>query len=316
MKECLINSENNNNDDTIQNTFQRRHSRTLTKKNRIDFLKFRGGKNEKNEIGKVPQIKQVKFNKNPSFNEIKNNNEVRTVLTKKKRFSVVENFSDKKKFNPNIIYHATNDILKRENLSLYSLKKIGENSPEKSLDEDLFSEKTNSYNTKEDSLIKKNNILNNNGRQVNKEKIRIVKYDYLLLISILYYSIFLLMAKILNSIKLPEIPSVSIILFLIYFHELILSTIFMSIDHIDVLANFDTKDLYHYLIHIFIEYIKVFLIIRGLRHLSLLSFIVIIYLNPLLTSLIILKQKMEEITKMDKIFAVFGIFVILYHFLF
>ena len=305
MKECLVEPEITNN----EIIFQRRHSRTVTKKHDIPFPHFPSSKNNRNELAK---ISQTKFNKNFSFHE-KNVVDLKKPLSKKKLLNLMENYNDIKKLNSNNMFNANKDIFKRENL----LKKIDESTFEKNFNEDLFSEITDSDNINEESFIKKNiSLNNNNGYQINKVKTRKIKSDFYLTISILYYSIFLLMVKILNSTKLPEIPSTSVILFLIYFHQLIFSMIFMSIDHIDVLTNFDTKDLYHYLIHIFLENIKLFLIIKGLKNLNILSFILIIYLNPLLTSLIILKQKMEETKKMDKIFVIIGIFVISYQFLF
>ena len=317
MKEYPIEPEINNNDDMYNDIFQRKHSKTVTKKNNVEFLKFRSSKVNRKDNTKIPQIKQDQFRKNSSFHDKKNIFEIRTALYKKKRLSLIGDHSDKKKKNYNNLLHANNDILKGESLSLFSLKKLSESNFDEAFDEDLFSEKTESFNKNNESLIQKNIDLNNsNKHQINKIKTRKIKSDYLLTISILYYSIFLLLAKIITSIKLPEIPPTSIILFLIYFHEIIFSVVFMSIDHIDVTNNFDTKDLYHYLIHIFLEYIKLFLIIKGLRHLRLLSFILIIYLNPLLTSLIILKQKMEEIKRMDRIFIILAIFVIFYQFLF
>lgn len=159
------------------------------------------------------------------------------------------------------------------------------------------------------------NKLKINKNQIFKSNERKQKSNYVLTMSVIYYSIFLLSAKIISIAKLPEIPSTSSILFVFYFNELILSLIFIKIDQIDIIKNISIKDLNYFIIEILLEYIKSFFTISSLKRIPLLPFIVILYLNPILTSHTIIKQRMGTNTKIDKIFYLITALIIIYEFL-
>ena len=331
MQETFLSSDTDNFTPPTLTPNQTRTSYTLY---RNDLKSLNQSKKSKNKIElsilNTPKIKHQKCIEEPIKPRKFTIDSPNPILLRKrvslagKKFSNIASFLQAKK-KINSINNIFTEGKKNENSSfsnfypLFSRKTSKyDNSIEPSLDEDLLSEKSiyskNSIN--EESFSRKNTLaIKKNEKVVNKSKIKNIKRGFLLIMSILYYSIFLLSVKLINTVKIPEIPSTSTILFIIYFNELIFSFVFIRIDQIDIIKNFNTDDLNHFIIEILSEFLKTLLTVKSLEGLPLISFILIPYLYPLVTSFICLKQKMEYTTKIDRIFYLIGFFVIFYELL-
>ena len=328
MQETFLSSDTENYSPPTTVQQQIRTSYTLFKNELKDLnqSKKHKSKNDLNLLS-TPKLNHRKFIEE-SINPRKFTIDSATPTIKKARLSLAGNkFKNILSFLQSKKKHDSNNNLytegkKNENnfLNIYPIlskkpSKFGDSKETSSIDEDFLSQKSiYSKSSKiDESFTRKNTVLiKKNEKLLNKPKIKFIKKTFLLNMSISYYSIFLLCVKLIDKIKLPETPPASAILFIIYFNELLFSFIFMRLDQIDITKNFNTDDLYHFIIEICLEFIKTLLTVKSLQKLPLLSFILILYLNPLITSLIYLKQKMEYTTKVDKVFYIIGSCVIFY----
>ncbi len=125
---------------------------------------------------------------------------------------------------------------------------------------------------------------------------------------------YLLCCRIVSSIDFPMTPSTSLILFILFFYELLLSMFFLKIDHIDISKSFSQEKISEFIFSILLEFVSVFLILKSLRNLSLLSFVSISYISPILSSHLSLRQKMQIPTKIDRIFYFIAFLIVLIEF--
>ena len=146
----------------------------------------------------------------------------------------------------------------------------------------------------------------------NKIKTKGIKKNFLFIISYIYYSLYLLFLKTLLVTSTPEKPTVSVSLFIIFFNNLLLSMIFMKLDHIIITNNFNYKEIGDYILKIIINFLKILLTIKSLEHINLLSLVLIINLSPVVMSYINLRQKNAPNKFIDKVFYTITIIICVY----
>ena len=142
-----------------------------------------------------------------------------------------------------------------------------------------------------------------------QEKAKEIKIKFYFIISILYFSLYLLCLKISILLSIPETPTLGVSSFIISFNNLFISLLFMKLDQIN-LYEFINYKFYNYCLKIVFNYIRILLTIRSLQHLNLLSFILIINMNPLIVSYIYKRENNQSFTISDSIY--YFIFVIIY----
>lgn len=147
-------------------------------------------------------------------------------------------------------------------------------------------------------------------------KIQIIKAKFFLLSYVLLFTLYLLVIKIL-VLPLSSNPSSIIIVFFIGVLHIIISSIFMKIDHIDISKPkmFNKKKIDELLIRSFIEYLKNVFIVLSLKNMRLAPSITIFFLSPTIRTYITLKQKMDRVKKFDKLRYALG-FLVCFVFLF
>ena len=163
-----------------------------------------------------------------------------------------------------------------------------------------FSSNLNNFDLKGLEII---NSQNNYQNKINnfKNLSLISKSYFCLLISIFFRSIFFLLIKVL-ILSINMNPSVNVIIFNLNFCQIFFSIIFIKIEHIDLenqkvfnLNQIDElimKGVMNYCLNIFIIY--------SLVYNNYLNTIVFFYLSPIILSYIYLKQKMDNIKKIEK----------------
>ena len=327
MQEDFLSSDNENFTPPNPLTTQIRSSHPLFKNDLKDLNQTKkSSKKIELSLFSTPKINRYKNIEEPlNIRKFTIDSTTATPTLKRKRVSLIGNkfknivsfLQAKKKINSNNNKYTEGKKNENNFLNVHPLfnKKISkfESSAEFSIDEDFLSEKSIYSKNSDEPLTRKNTlIIKKNEKVFNKTKIKNIKRYFLLNVSISYFSIFLLCIKLINTVKLPEIPSTSTILFIIYFNELVFSLVFMQLDQIDVTKNFNTDDLYHFVIEIILEFFKTLLVVISLQRLPILPFILILHLNPIIISFIILKQKMEYTTKIDRIFYIIIFCVIFY----
>ena len=131
-----------------------------------------------------------------------------------------------------------------------------------------------------------------------QEKIKDIKIKFYSLISIFYLSLYLLCLKITFKLAMPKIPALGASLFIINFNNIIISLLFIKLDQIDFQTFINIK-FDKILLTIFLNYLKIVLIIKSIRHLDLLVFIIIINMTPLISSYILIRGKNQSFNVSD-----------------
>ena len=186
-----------------------------------------------------------------------------------------------------------------------------------SFDEDkseFFLNKKESINEKEENEKSQNEI--SEQKIINfKKKRKEIKKKFYLLISIFYFSLYLLCLKISLKLSMPNIPALGVSSFIINFNNLLISLIFMKLDQINIkeYLYFDIKG--NYFLKITFDYIKILLTIKSLQNLKLFTFIVILITNPLLGSYISIKENNKSIIPLDLFYYFIFLFIIIIEFL-
>ena len=137
-------------------------------------------------------------------------------------------------------------------------------------------------------------------------KIQSNKSKFLLLTYIFIYSLYLLSIKIIvypKNQNSNEYPSLSIIVFFMGIFQIIFSLIFMKIDHIDITKtkNFNKNEIDELIFRALVEFINILFILLSLSNMRIVSSITIFLLSPIIRTFILLKQKMDQIKKFDKL---------------
>ena len=139
-------------------------------------------------------------------------------------------------------------------------------------------------------------------------KAKEIKIQFYFIISILYFSLYLLCLKISIYLSIPETPALGVSSFIISFNNLLISLLFMKLDQINF-YEFIKYRLYNYCLKIVFNYIRILLTIRSLQHLNLLSFILMINMSPLIVSYIYKRESNQSFKVSDSIY--YFIFIII-----
>lgn len=144
-------------------------------------------------------------------------------------------------------------------------------------------------------------------------KIQTIKTVFYSCISTLIYDLFLLTTKTLMFHQYTNKPSLSIMVFFLSFYQVLISIILMKINHIDISFNkvFNKAEVDELIIRCFIEFLQNVFTLLSLSNMRLLSAVTIFFLSPIIRAYIVLKQKMDEIKKSDKICYLLSLIVCL-----
>lgn len=134
-------------------------------------------------------------------------------------------------------------------------------------------------------------------------KIQSIKTTFYSCIATLIYNLYLLTTKTLIFYQNSNIPSLSIMVFFLSFYQVLISIILMKIDHIDISSTkvFNKTEVDELIMRCFIEFLQTVFTLLSLSNMRLLSAVTIFFLSPIIRAYIVLKQKMDEIKKLDKI---------------
>ena len=259
-------------------------------KNFLDNSPSFENKNRKDLNPKTPNFQTFSQNQMCDYktNVIHNINKKKLAFTLPKTHQLIrENDSD------------VDDNLKLGEMSSLELSEDNDNASRLKLIMEKFED-----NEKQIIIRSKNNK--------NKIKTKGIKANFLFIISYIYYSLYLLFLKILLNTSIPEKPPLSTSLFIIFFNNLLLSIIFMKLDHIIVTNNFNYKEIDDYVLKIIINFLKNLLTIKSLEHINLLSLVLIINLSPVVMSFINLRQKNSPNKLIDNVFYTITIIICLY----
>lgn len=176
------------------------------------------------------------------------------------------------------------------------------NSNRSSMDIDEKSEfELNKY--PESDLEKQININNKVKKTKHKdfqEKAKEIKTKFYIIISFLYFSLYLLCIKICLNLSMPSNPALGVSLFIISFNNLIISITFMKLDQVSYQQFLKIK-LGNFFLKILSNYFRILLVIKGLQNLNLLSFVLIINMTPLIISYISIRENNQSIKVSDSI---------------
>jgi len=225
----------------------------------------------------------------------------------------------KNKYYPNISWINENNI---EKYNAFTNDKYSSNemsmSFRSSFDEDkseFFLNKKESYNEKEEKE-KSQKETNIEQKIINlKKKRKEIKKKFYLLVSIFYFSLYLLNLKISLRLSMPNIPSLGVSSFIINFYNLLISLIFMKLDQIELKEYLYFDKIGNYFLKIVVNYIKILLTIKSLQHLKLFTFILILNTNPLLGSYIAIKENNKSFIPSDLFYYSIFFFIMIIEFL-
>ena len=142
-----------------------------------------------------------------------------------------------------------------------------------------------------------------------------IKITFYFIISIIYYSLYLLCLKIISDFSMPEIPGLGVSSFIICFNNLLISAIFIKLDFINYREYLNINILKKYFLKLIFNYIKILLTIKSLQQLCLISFIIIINLSPLISSYIFIKENNKAFKPMDSFYYLIFIIICLSEFI-
>ena len=146
-----------------------------------------------------------------------------------------------------------------------------------------------------------------NDKKDNKEfESKIAKSLFLLIGSIFFKELYYICIIILQKYNYILLPS-NKLFFLICFYQFILSTIFIKIDHINIMTkkHFNVAKFNFFLIRCIVECFKTLSIIFSLSNIPYVSCRIILLIYPIFVSYIYLKLKMDTVKRFDKICYLF-----------
>ena len=136
-----------------------------------------------------------------------------------------------------------------------------------------------------------------------------IKIRFYVIISIFYFSLYLLCLKMSLQLSMPEIPSLGVSSFIISFNNLLISVLFIKLDQINFSDFISLEKFGSYAVKINFNYIRILLTIKSLQHIKLLSFIVILNMTPLIVSYISIRENNKAYKASDS-FYYFLFFII------
>ena len=144
--------------------------------------------------------------------------------------------------------------------------------------------------------IDNNNILNKFREHKNK-----IKMKFYCLISLIYFSLNFLSIKILYSLPIYKIPPLGTSLFMISFNNVILSVFFINLDQINYHDYFDIEIVIDNFIKMILHFFSILLTIKSLKKVSLLNFVLIVNMNPIVISFLNIWENNKRYTSKDSI---------------
>ena len=146
-----------------------------------------------------------------------------------------------------------------------------------------------------------------NDKKDNKEfESKIAKSLFLLIGSIFFKELYYICIIILQKYNYILLPS-NKLFFLICFYQIVFSTIFIKLDHINIMTkkHFNVAKFNFFLIRCIVECFKTLSIIFSLSNIPYVSCRIILLIYPIFVSYIYLKLKMDTVKRFDKICYLF-----------
>ena len=147
-----------------------------------------------------------------------------------------------------------------------------------------------------------------------QERAKKIKIIFYFIISIVYFSLYLLCLKITLNLSIPKITALGVSSFIISFNNLLISLLFMKLDQINF-HEFIKYKFGNYFLKIVFNYIRILLTIRSLQYLNLLSFILIINMSPLIVSYMYKRENNQSFKISDSIYYFIFIIICLIEFI-
>jgi len=126
-----------------------------------------------------------------------------------------------------------------------------------------------------------------------------IKKGFYLIISLLYFLLYLLCLKISLTLAMPIIPGVGVSIFIINFNILLMSLLFMKLDQINLSELLYFQKLGNLFLRIIFNFINIVLTIKSLQYIKLFTFILILNMNPLIKSYIFIKENNKLYNSLD-----------------
>lgn len=226
----------------------------------------------------------------------------------------------KKKYNENISWANDNNPEKKNTFygDIYSSKDMSR-SFKSSIDEDKSEFFLNKKESNEDidEEYEKYKIEDSiNQKHINFcKKRKEMKKKFYLIISIFYFSLYLLCLKISLKLSMPEIPTLGVSSFIISFNILFISLIFMKLDQVSIKEYLYFDKIGNYFFKIVFNYVRLLLTIKSLQNIKLFTFILILNMNPLLVSYIFLTENNRSFKSSDFFYYFVFIFIVILEFI-
>ena len=141
-----------------------------------------------------------------------------------------------------------------------------------------------------------------------QERVKDIKIKFYVIISVIYFSLYLLCLKISINLSMPKTPALGVSSFIISFNNLLLSVLFIKLDQVSLTQILKIK-IGNFFLKIVISYLRILLTIKSLQHLNLFSFILIINMTSLMISYISIRENNQSFKVSDTICYV--IFIII-----
>ncbi len=294
------------------------------------------------------RIKKNEESSSPDSNDSEDNNSIKSHKNALKQFKSVN--MNYKLSNTNIssqIYGSTNKIYNYK-LNKKMFKKnyyaniswANDNNPEKynTFISDIYSSKDMSRSFKssidEDKseffLNKKESDEENEEEEDEKDqkkdsitkkhidfckKRKEIKKIFYQIISIFYFSLYLLSLKISLKLSMPEIPALGASSFIISFNNIFISLIFMKLDQVSIKEYLYIDKIGNYFFKIVFNYVRILLTIKSLQKIKLFTFILILNMNPLLVSYASIIENNRSFKSSDFFYYFIFLFIIIIEFI-
>ena len=261
-------------------------------------------------------------NINYKFSNINlNNNQIYSSSNKLYNYRTNNNSLGNKYYMNNISYVNDNKTEKYNNFEgdIFSYKELSR-SFKSSIDGDksefILSKEMDSDDENEKEEQKNNEEM---GKTLKKEDFhkhkKEIKKKFYLIISVFYFSLYILCLKITLQLSMPKIPAIGVSSFIICFNILFISLLFMKLDQINFkdYLNFDKIDSYFF--KIIFNYIRILLTIKSIQNLKLISFVLILNMNSIIISYISIRENNRSYKPQDFFCYFIFILIVVYEFL-
>ena len=212
--------------------------------------------------------------------------------------------------NPEKYSTFTNDIYSSKDLSRSFKSSIDEDKSEFFLNKKESGEDIEEEDEKdkiEDSINQKHIDFCKKRKEMKKK--------FYLIISIFYFSLYLLCLKITLKLSMPEIPALGVSSFIISFNTLFISLIFMKLDQVSFKEYLYFEKIGNYFFKIVFNYVRILLTIKSLQHIKLFTFILILNMNPLLVSYISITENNRSFKSSDFFYYFIFLFIVILEFI-